>query len=437
MWLYYWQCLISRYKYTCESLGKHTQRTDPVQGYLNHQTTGQTLASFSYTLDNVGNRTAKSGTTNENYFYDLIYRLVTVTSSTPEAFTYDPVGNRVTGPAAADIGYLYNAGNQATQDSKYQYSYDNNGNQTARVNPSDPTKNWTLTWDYENRLIRMDNATTQQSLTFKYDPMGRRIEKKATTVINEITTIATYSYLYDNDAIAVEVLTDNSGTIKTFYTHGPRIDEPVALERSGLYYYYHADGLGSIAAITDQSANVVQSYTYSSFGNVTPSTDFRNSFTYTGRERDKETGLYYYRARYYDPTEGRFISKDPIGYKGGINLYNYTQANPINYKDPTGLLRVPDLDAIRQYISCMVPCISFELGRQPYGPNDLVNDPITTLNNLGRAIAKCKEQCRPPCLTKEVDISIQMPSPQMARVSITAAGLLTVTIMIALAPVGL
>ena len=303
---------------------------------LNHQTTGQTLASFSYTLDNVGNRTAKTGTTNENYFYDLIYRLITVTSSTPEAFTYDPVGNRVTGPAAADIGYLYNAGNQATQDSKYQYSYDNNGNQSARVNPSDPTKSWTLTWDYENRLTKMDNATTQQSLTFKYDPMGRRIEKKATTVINGITTIATYSYLYDNDAIAVEVLTDNSGTTKTFYTHGPNIDEPVALERSGLYYYYHADGLGSIAAITDQSANVVQSYTYSSFGGITQTTEFRNSFTYTSREWDKDTGLYYYRARYYDPMEGRFISKDPIGFEGGINIYQYTLANPINYTDPSG-----------------------------------------------------------------------------------------------------
>ncbi|RII28372.1 MAG: hypothetical protein CXR31_00300 [Geobacter sp.] len=300
---------------------------------LVHQGTGQPIASFSYTLDNVGNRTAKSGTVTENYIYDLIYRLITVTSSTTEAFTYDPVGNRVTGPAATDTGYLYNAGNQTTQDSKYQYSYDNNGNQTARVNPSDPNKSWTLTWDYENRLVRMDNTATQQTLTFKYDPMGRRIEKKVTAG----TSTSTYSYLYDNDAIAMEMLTDDSGTSKTFYTHGLNIDEPLALERSGLYYYYHADGLGSIAAISDQSANVVQSYLYSSFGNVTASTDFRNSFAYTGREWDKETGLYYYRARYYDPMEGRFISKDPAGHNGGINLYGYVGQNPINYGDPSGL----------------------------------------------------------------------------------------------------
>ena len=60
-------------------------------------------------------------------------------------------------------------------------------------------------------------------------------------------------------------------------------------------------------------------------------------YTYTGREWDKETGLYYYRARYYDPMEGRFISKDPIGFKGGINLYGYVDNNPINRTDPEGL----------------------------------------------------------------------------------------------------
>jgi len=64
---------------------------------------------------------------------------------------------------------------------------------------------------------------------------------------------------------------------------------------------------------------------------------FWDRYTFTGREWDKETGLYYYRARYYDPMEGRFISKDPIGFKGGINLFAYTHNNPIRYRDPFGL----------------------------------------------------------------------------------------------------
>jgi RHS repeat-associated protein len=96
--------------------------------------------------------------------------------------------------------------------------------------------------------------------------------------------------------------------------------------------------LGSVTAITDINTAVVQAYEYDSFGAAQQSANFRNSYTYTGREWDKETGLYYYRARFYDPMDGRFISKDPIGFKGGdMMLYGYVQNNPINLVDPKGL----------------------------------------------------------------------------------------------------
>lgn len=83
----------------------------------------------------------------------------------------------------------------------------------------------------------------------------------------------------------------------------------------------------------------MQRYGYESFGMVTASDPaFENAYTYTGREWDKEIGLYYYRARYYDPMEGRFISKDPIGFSAGsTNLYSYTFDNPTNFADPSGL----------------------------------------------------------------------------------------------------
>jgi RHS repeat-associated protein len=91
-------------------------------------------------------------------------------------------------------------------------------------------------------------------------------------------------------------------------------------------------------AITDASGNIVQRYSYEAFGQLTASDPtFDNFYTYTGREYDKETGLYYYRARYYDAMEGRFLSKDPIGLLGGINQYNYVGGNPVNYVDPSGL----------------------------------------------------------------------------------------------------
>ncbi|MDR3764529.1 MAG: RHS repeat-associated core domain-containing protein, partial [Acidobacteriota bacterium] len=73
------------------------------------------------------------------------------------------------------------------------------------------------------------------------------------------------------------------------------------------------------------------------FGNTTATEGIHNPFRYTGREHDTETGLYYYRARYYDPTIGRFLSEDPLRIKGGINFYTYVKNNPIKYVDPSGL----------------------------------------------------------------------------------------------------
>jgi RHS repeat-associated protein len=83
---------------------------------------------------------------------------------------------------------------------------------------------------------------------------------------------------------------------------------------------------------------VAQSYTYDSFGNQTASSgSLTNYFRYTGREFDTETNLYYYRARYYDPTTGRFASQDPLGFIGGPNAYAYTVNDPILLIDPSGL----------------------------------------------------------------------------------------------------
>jgi len=184
----------------------------------------------------------------------------------------------------------------------------------------------------------MEKENGEKTVTFTYDPFGRRISKKVDTVTGGVTATTTFHYLYDQADIAVEFMTDNSGTTQTVYTHGPNIDEPLSLERDGQYAYYHADGLGSIVSITDDTGNIIQTYTYDSFGTITPTTSFPNSFTYTGREYDEETGLYFYRARYYDPKLGRFPNVDPIGFEGGdVNLYAYVGNNPIKRVDPWGL----------------------------------------------------------------------------------------------------
>ena len=105
-------------------------------------------------------------------------------------------------------------------------------------------------------------------------------------------------------------------------------------------WYVHADGLGSITSLTDTNGTIVQTYTYDSFGNITQAGSITQPFTYTGREYDSETGMYFYRARYYDPKVGRFVTKDPIGFDGGdVNLYNYVGGSPINHTDPYGLFQ--------------------------------------------------------------------------------------------------
>jgi RHS repeat-associated protein len=115
------------------------------------------------------------------------------------------------------------------------------------------------------------------------------------------------------------------------------VDEPLAMRRGGYVAYYQADGLGSVTSLSGSTGQPVATYVYDSFGNTTPTEGIFNPYRYTGREQDPETGLYYYRARYYDPTTGRFISEDPIRFKGGVDFYAYVRNNPISLADPLGL----------------------------------------------------------------------------------------------------
>ena len=95
--------------------------------------------------------------------------------------------------------------------------------------------------------------------------------------------------------------------------------------------------------MTDALGFIVNDYTYDSYGRIETSSEaVANPFTYTAREFDSESGLYYYRARYYEPDSGRFLSEDPIGFAGGdVNLYRYVRNSPINFRDPLGLETLP------------------------------------------------------------------------------------------------
>jgi RHS repeat-associated protein len=311
---------------------------------------GRIVAKSAYTHDKVGNRLSRADTRSTmSYGYDKTYQLLEAIDSAPgfsaengkgkkgkgvanavqnqkEFYAYDPVGNRTT--SSEHRSYAHNADNQLLSADGTNFEYDKNGNLILKTTEEGTTA---YTWDAENRLVRVD-LPDGAVLSFKYDPFGRRIEKKSTDAEGTKTT----RYVYDNEDILFE--TDETADIGNRYIHGPGIDEPLALIDGKNTYYYHADGLGSVIALTDDRGRVVQDCEYDSLGNLHDQKNrIKQPYTYTGREWDRETGLYFYRARYYDPMEGRFISKDPIGFKGGINLYSYTDQNPVNFIDPYGL----------------------------------------------------------------------------------------------------
>ncbi|MBA3611559.1 MAG: hypothetical protein H0W49_01320 [Nitrospirales bacterium] len=161
--------------------------------------------------------------------------------------------------------------------------------------------------------------------SFTYDALGRRTSK----TVNGHTT----HFTYDGDDIVAEV--DSQAGLVT-YVRGLSIDEPFVRQTSSGTEFYHADGLGSTLAFSDDAGTTTTRYSYDPFGKTTVTGASTNAFQYTSRENDG-TALYYYRARYYSPTFHRFISEDPIGLEGGDeNFYAYTFNSPTNFTDPSG-----------------------------------------------------------------------------------------------------
>jgi RHS repeat-associated protein len=202
-------------------------------------------------------------------------------------------------------------------------AYDANGNTL-----SDPSGK-SYTWDFENRLTQaVVPGTNGGTTTFKYDPFGRRIQKSG--------PLGTTNYLYDGANALEEV--DNNANALARYTQGSYVDEPLSELRSGVVSYYEQDGVNSVSSLSNPAGALANTYSYDSFGKLTASTGtLTNPFQYTSRELDSETGIYSYRARYYDPGTGRFGSEDPIGFGGGINFYGYARDNPVLFNDPFGL----------------------------------------------------------------------------------------------------
>jgi RHS repeat-associated protein len=299
---------------------------------VTHKLGTTVLDGATYTYDAAGNRKTRTDqrtSTTLTYGYDNIYQLLSAKqgTTTKETYTYDRVGNRLSSLGVTP--YVNNTSNELTSIPGTTYTYDNNGNMATKTDATGVT---TYTWDYENRLVAVALPGAGGSVAYKYDPFGRRVQKAFT----QGSTTTTTNYIYDGMNVLEEV--DNSGSVLARYTQGNTADEPLMEVRAGATSYYEADGLGSVTSLSTTAGALANTYIFDSYGRLTASTGtVVNPFQYTGREWDVETGAYYNRNRYYDPTRGRFFSEDPLGFMGGPNFYDYVNNEPTSFTDPLGL----------------------------------------------------------------------------------------------------
>ncbi|MDD5035618.1 MAG: hypothetical protein PHE55_12760, partial [Methylococcaceae bacterium] len=323
---------------------------------VSHQNGAAILAQSTYGYDGFGQRSSVSetlaglGTLNTAYGYDNLNRLIGVDNGNPaqrESYRYDPLGNRVLKQVGgASTAYVYDSANQLIETHAGAsggaltgaFVYDNAGNLTQSCQGVGVSRtatgctgsiSTTLGWDSFNQLAQVNGAS---SSSYVYDDQGRRIQKTEGAV--------TTAYVYDGQNIHGEY--PDWGAPQAVYAHAPGLDHPLSRITGATNLptataaYYHEDGLGSLLATSNAAGTVTASQRFGAFGNPVAQSGAIPQFGYTGREPDA-SGLMYYRARYYDPGIGRFISRDPIGLAGGINRYTYVGNTPINKVDPLGL----------------------------------------------------------------------------------------------------
>lgn len=283
------------------------------------------LGQSAYTYDARGQRTARTGLSGTASFtYDLLGRLTGATYPTgsgiaDESYGYDDAGNR-TSSAGSPSGWVYDH-NRLLRDGTATYTYDAEGNVLTRTDLATGALTQ-YTWNAENQLTSVF-LPGGSLVAYRYDPFGRRIE------VTHGAQITRYSY----DDLVVDAEYDGANALVATYVHGATPDSILESTRGGQRYFHLVDGLGSVTAVTDQTGSVIARYTYDAFGNQQVTGSAVNPFSFTGRELDAATGLYYYRLRTYDPRIGRFLSEDPLP---SANPYTYVLNDPLDRTDPSG-----------------------------------------------------------------------------------------------------
>ena len=310
------------------------------------------LHRFDYVNDQLGRRVQRAdvdlSTVISNLFaYNTRSELEGASMGTNNySYKYDPIGNRRTATNNAEaLAYTANALNQYSAITGSSVtsapSYDLDGNMTAY-------KDWTFTWDAENRLVLASNATTIVSNS--YDYMSRRISKTTQQLNNPATSSL---FLYQGWAMISELSTVNgqqstnsyvygldlSGTAQGAGTIGGLLSLTTQQPSNSTTAFYCYDANGNVTDLVGTNGSFLAQYQYDPFGNLTQASGSEasaNPFKFSTKYLDAETGLYYYGYRYYLPEIGRWASRDPIGEVGGLNLVVFTENGPVYRVDLLG-----------------------------------------------------------------------------------------------------
>ena len=339
---------------------------------LESETTGQGVVSYTY--DAAGRRSTMTVTGQEAiaYGYDNANRLTSIIQGTTEVtFSYDNANRRTATayPNGILATYDYDAASHITGITYTQgettlgtltYTYDSRGNRTSvggtLAATTLPTAVTSATYDAANRVA------TWGSSSFEYDVAGNLIDDGATTYAwnarNQLTSVTGTSnstfeyeptgrratrtvgssavhYLYDGANTVQELDVSMSPTANLISSLA--LDETLLRIEGSATSVLLSDALGSIAGLVDSSGSLFSQYTYGPFGETEVSgSSSGNAQQFTGRENDGND-LYFMRARYYSATLHRFVSDDPLGFRGGVNLSAYAQSNPISLTDRMGL----------------------------------------------------------------------------------------------------
>jgi RHS repeat-associated protein len=267
--------------------------------------------------------------------YDNQYRISSIVTGSILNMTYgyDPNGNissifDTLNPPGGEVletpgAYSYQQGTNKLAHIEgtppIDYGYDANGNITTE-------NTWTYIYDLSNQLIRVLNNTNQVA-EYTYNGAGQRIKK--------VTQTETRIFHYDLRGHLIAE-TNQSGQMLAEYVYLG--DQLLAVIKPGeLAYYFHNDHLGTPQVLTNDSQAISWKAVYTPFGEAVPSiATVENPFRFPGQYYDQETGLHYNYFRYYNPQTGRYITPDPIGLEGGINLFSYVEGNPLKFIDPYG-----------------------------------------------------------------------------------------------------